>query len=518
LSLPLQSTIRAALLRGERLCARAFGDAANPFSHLGALGFYFFWIVAVSGIYLYIFFETSIATAYESVEHLTHAQWYLGGVMRSLHRYASDAMVLVMGVHLLREYAFDRLRGPRWYSWLTGLPLVGLIYACGINGYWLVWDRFAQYLAITTAEWLDWLPFFSEPIARNFLNEAAVSDRFFSLLSFLHIGLPLFLLLLMWVHIQRLAAARVNPPRVLAVGTLLALLALSFVFPAVSLPKANLDTLVGPLALDWFFVFFYPLIDRAGPGPVWIGALAVGALLVVLPWVAAPRREPAAVVNLANCNGCGRCFADCPYDAVTLQARSDGLPFEEEAVVDGSLCVACGICVGACPTATPFRRVTELAAGIELPAQTVHDLRERTLAAAAALTGDARVLVFGCRQSAALPHLQNSAVGVVMVSCSGALPPPFIDFVLSRRHAEGVMILACNELHCYHRQGNTWTAARLAGTRDPQLRARVARERLLFFPGGQRPVAAAQKALAEFRARLVALPPRHHQGTGHGAA
>ena len=33
--------------------------------------------------------------------------------MRSLHRYSSDAMVITMALHLLREFAQDRYRGPR---------------------------------------------------------------------------------------------------------------------------------------------------------------------------------------------------------------------------------------------------------------------------------------------------------------------------------------------------------------------------------------------------------------------
>ena len=65
---------------------------------MGALGFFFYWIVAVSGIYVYLFFDTGVAAAYGSVEYLTHQQWYAGGVMRSLHRYASDALVVVMVV------------------------------------------------------------------------------------------------------------------------------------------------------------------------------------------------------------------------------------------------------------------------------------------------------------------------------------------------------------------------------------------------------------------------------------
>jgi quinol-cytochrome oxidoreductase complex cytochrome b subunit len=80
----------------------------NPLYHLGAITFFLFWVVGGSGLYLYIFFETGVADAYASVEALTHGQWWLGGIMRSVHRYASDGMVLTMMLHMVRHFAFDR--------------------------------------------------------------------------------------------------------------------------------------------------------------------------------------------------------------------------------------------------------------------------------------------------------------------------------------------------------------------------------------------------------------------------
>jgi quinol-cytochrome oxidoreductase complex cytochrome b subunit/coenzyme F420-reducing hydrogenase delta subunit len=514
----IQAAGQSAFSRVDRLFSAAFGDRANPLYHLGALGFYCYWIVAVSGIYLYIFFETSTVAAYQSIEQLTHGQWWLGGVMRSLHRYGSDAMVVVMFTHMTREFLFDRMRGPRWYSWFTGVPLLAFVYASGINGYWLVWDRLAQYIAVTTAEWLDWLPFFTEPIARNFLNEAAVSDRFFSLLSFLHIGIPLFLLLAMWIHIQRIARARTNPPRRLAVGMLAALLVLALAFPALSQAPANLDTVVARVGLDWFYLPLYPLIDRWGSGAVWALVGGSGLLLMTLPWLPYRRREPVAVVSLPNCNGCGWCFADCPYSAVTLAPRTDGLPFEHEAVVDPELCVACGICVGACPTATPFRRIAELVPGIDLPDRNIRELRARTLAACAKLDGPARVLVYGCRHSAHADRLMAPGVSVLTVPCLAALPPGFIDFVIMRRHADGVLLAGCNEGNCHYRLGTGWTAQRLAGERDPRLRERVPRQRIEIFRGGRGWPDTLPGVLAQFRARLTQFGPLSREKPSHPAA
>ena len=123
----LQAGLRWLFMCAQALFNRAFGDRLNPYYHLGALAFFLFWIVGATGLHLYAFFDTSVAGAYASVESLTHAQWFAGGVMRSVHRYASDAMIVTMAIHLLRHFAFDRLRGFRAFSWLTGVVLLWMV-------------------------------------------------------------------------------------------------------------------------------------------------------------------------------------------------------------------------------------------------------------------------------------------------------------------------------------------------------------------------------------------------------
>lgn len=508
----IQRTGRRAFAFVEYAFDAAFGPRINPFYHLGALSFFFFWVVTASGIYLFIFFETSIEGAYRSVEYLTHTQWYLGGVARSLHRYASDAMVIVVLLHLAREFVLDRYRGVRWYAWITGVMLLWFLYASGIGGYWLVWDRLAQYIAVVTSEWLDWLPIFGESIARNFLNSATVSDRFFSLLSFMHIGIPLFLLFGMWIHIQRISGAKTNPPRAIVIGTLAALTVLSLVYPALSQGPADLDTVVSVVQPDWFYLALYPLIDVWSPGIVWAIAGGGTLLLMVLPWMPHRREAAAAVVSLQNCNGCGRCFADCPYSAVIMQARTDGLPFDSQASVNPDLCTACGICAGACPTATPFRRTTELVPGIDMPLLPLQAVRQRTLDVMTKLSGNDRVLVYGCHSGADLTVLEKSEVGVVALPCVAALPPAFIDFAISRRHADGVMLVGCAAGDCYHRLGVDWMEQRLAGQRDPYLRGRVPRGRIATVWVAPPGAATVRRELEAFRARLREMGPYQKGG------
>lgn len=497
---------RFGLARFEKAFDSAFGSAANPLHHLGGLAFLFLWIVAASGIYLYIFFETSPEGAFRSVEDLTRAQWYAGGVMRSLHRYASDALALAMLLHLLREFALDRHRGFRWFSWVTGVPLIWLVFFSGINGYWLVWDRLAQYIAVATTEWLDWLPLFGEPIARNFLSQNTVSNRFFTLLVFLHIGVPLLLLAFSYVHIARISRPKTNPPRSLVVGTLAALLVLAVVKPALSQGPADLGTVTASVALDWFFLFLYPLFDHLGHGAVWAIAGGATLLLVALPWLPPKRTGPVAVVDPKNCNGCGRCFADCPFGAVIMQPHPDK-PGHKLAVVDAALCGACGICAGACPSSTPFRSVEELVTGIDMPQLSVHALRAELDRALAGLSGAARVVVFGCDCAADVQALKGPGVATFSLICTAQLPPAFVDYVLAGGRADGVLITGCQQGDCWFRFGNTWVEERFRHAREPHLRTRAARERVHVAWAGLADSRALARELDAYRARLRALPP-----------
>lgn len=496
---------RKTLLRFEGILNRIFGNDLNPFYYLGALGFYFFWIVAVSGAYIYAFYKTGIETSYPSVESLTHDQPYLGGIMRSLHRYASDALVVVMALHLLREFILGRYRGARWFTWVTGIPLIWLIYAAGTNGYWMVWDKLAQYSTVAAMEWFDWLPIFSEPMAQSFVSQEVLNERFFSLISFAHVTLPLIMLFLLWVHIMRISYPVVNPKRGLAIGMLLAILTLALIKPALSQGPADMGIEPRDIGIDWFYLYIYPLLGIWPPGAVWALLLGLTALLGILPWLPSRNRQiPIAKVSLKNCNGCRRCTADCPYEAVVMQPRSDGMRLMEEAVVIPDRCVSCGICAGACPSSTPFRTDAEYVSGIEMPSMPMAGLRAAIRDDMAKLKGDARVVVFGCDNAADIGMLRSEGVAAMSLPCTGMLPPSFIEYALHENQVDGVFITGCRENDCYHRMGGAWTTQRLAREREPRLRGRVEheRERIRLFWASSADFEELSGELESFRADL----------------
>ncbi|MCW5635733.1 MAG: cytochrome b N-terminal domain-containing protein [Rubrivivax sp.] len=294
----LQRALRAAFMRAEALFNRAFGDRLNPLYHLGAIGFFLFWVVGATGVVLYAFFDTSVGGAYRSVQAVSEGAFGLGGVVRSAHRHATDAMMLTMGLHLVRHFAFDHLRGFRWFSWVTGVVLLWLAYIAGANGYMLPWDRLAQFVTQASFEWLDWLPGFGGTLIRNFIAPEHVNDRLFSLLVFIHIGVPLAMLLLLWVHVQRVPKAATQPPRPIALALCAMFVVLALVAPVASQGPADLRSAPASLALDWFVLPLYPLVYAWSPGAAWwlVGGLTL--LLLALPWLPPRRAGQALQVTL----------------------------------------------------------------------------------------------------------------------------------------------------------------------------------------------------------------------------
>ncbi|HQX34579.1 MAG TPA: FAD-binding oxidoreductase, partial [Dokdonella sp.] len=157
------------------------------------------------------------------------------------------------------------------------------------------WDKLAQYVVVSSFEWMDWLPGFGGALIRNFIDPSSVNDRLFSLLAFIHIGVPLLLLLLMWVHVQRVPKASTNPPKAIRVGLMAMLLAMALLVPVHSHGgAADLASEVVTVALDWFFLPVYPLLKAWSLAAVWALVVIGTALLVLVPWLARGKRKPGA--------------------------------------------------------------------------------------------------------------------------------------------------------------------------------------------------------------------------------
>lgn len=162
--------------------------------------------------------------------------------------------------------------------------------------------------------------------------------------------------------------------------------------------------------------------------------------------------------------------------------------------------------MGACPTATPFRRRSELIPGIELPQASAQALRQDLEARTSGLDGESGVVVFGCAHGPKVERLDLPNVASVALPCIAALPPSYIDYALSRGFAAGVFLAGCHKGDCYHRFGVAWMEERLAGERDPALRRRVPRERIGQAWLAEDRLADLTKAIESFQAGLPPQP------------
>lgn len=483
----------------------AFGSEWNPLYNIGRLAFFFFWVVLISGLYLFVFFDTSLSGAYDSVEYMTNEQWYLGGVMRSLHRYASDAAMITILLHMFREFSLGRFNSFRWFSWVTGVPTLWIVITLGITGYWLVWDELALYVAMLSSQLIDALPLISGSMSRNFVGHQ-MSDRFFTLMAFLHLlGQPLFLIAALWLHVKRLSLVKIIAPKGLAIGSFIALLVLSLAAPAVSHKAADATQVPAVLNLDWFYLNVYPLMDKFTAGQTWVITLSITMFLMLLPWLPPKKREPAAEVHLDHCNGCEQCAEDCPYDAITVQARTDGAKFEHEVKVNADLCASCGICVGSCPSSNPFRQKNELlVTGIDMPQMPINEIRNQMDEAIAKLNGDCKIIVLGCDNAMDASRYETSNIQVINLFCIGMMPATLVEYALSNG-ADGVFVTGCRTNDCYYRYGNVWMDERFEGERQPILRRRAKRSHIKVCRASANDSDSLRRELSEFQWHINTL-------------
>jgi coenzyme F420-reducing hydrogenase delta subunit len=175
----------------------------------------------------------------------------------------------------------------------------------------------------------------------------------------------------------------------------------------------------------------------------------------------------------------------------------------KQSVVDPDLCISCGICAGACPSSSPFRHVDELTTGISIPDLHINELLALTEQKLGELNRDKpRIMVYGCDHGSVVEGLVSPQVAAISMPCTALVPPAFVDYVLRKDLADGVMISGCCEGDCYYRLGNTWLDKRFSMERMPVLRTRVPRDRVRLRWLGVQGTAALKQEVADFQAHL----------------
>lgn len=99
-----------------------------------------FVVEAITGVLLATTYAPSVHDAWSSVHYIQH-RVTLGWFLRGLHANASQAMIVVLGLHLMQVVLYGAYKKPREVNWWLGLALFGVTMLLVLSGSRLQWDQ-----------------------------------------------------------------------------------------------------------------------------------------------------------------------------------------------------------------------------------------------------------------------------------------------------------------------------------------------------------------------------------------
>lgn len=99
-----------------------------------------FSVQAITGIFLWMCYSPSGQSAWESTYWIQH-ELYGGWLLRGLHHFMAQAMVVLLVLHLMQVVIDGAYRAPREVNFWLGLILMKIVLGLSLTGYLLPWDQ-----------------------------------------------------------------------------------------------------------------------------------------------------------------------------------------------------------------------------------------------------------------------------------------------------------------------------------------------------------------------------------------
>ncbi|MFQ5577889.1 MAG: cytochrome bc complex cytochrome b subunit, partial [Anaerolineae bacterium] len=129
--------------------------------YLGGITMFLFITQVITGSLLTLYYQATPDTAYDSVLYIT-SNVHFGWLIRSIHAWGANLMVVFCVLHLLRVYFQGAYKPPRELTWVVGALLLVLTLAFGFTGYLLPWDEVAYWATTVGTESADAIPVVGE--------------------------------------------------------------------------------------------------------------------------------------------------------------------------------------------------------------------------------------------------------------------------------------------------------------------------------------------------------------------
>lgn len=109
---------------------------------LGGLSFFMFLVLTMTGVLLMFYYVPSTTQAYQSMLDI-EASVTFGSLMRNMHRWAAQGMVIAVFLHMGRVFYTGSYKPPREFNWVVGVLLLVVTFLLSFTGYLLPWDQLA---------------------------------------------------------------------------------------------------------------------------------------------------------------------------------------------------------------------------------------------------------------------------------------------------------------------------------------------------------------------------------------
>ncbi len=268
---------------------------------LGLITALLYAILAVTGLLLMLYYVPATAEAYGKMQDLIFVVAF-GRLVRNLHRWAAEAMVVAAFLHMCRVFYTAAYKPPREFNWVVGVALLLLTLALSFTGYLLPWDQLSFWAITVGTGIVSYFPLLGDGIRFVLLGGDTVGGEALLRFYVLHVGiLPAATTVLIAYHFWRIrkdgglarpaqagnnhAATVLSFPRVAAIELLLLLALLVFlvpvshVFDAPLAQIANPEHPPNPAKAPWYFVGLQELVSYSA---FWGGIIVPGLVLLGL--------------------------------------------------------------------------------------------------------------------------------------------------------------------------------------------------------------------------------------------
>jgi quinol-cytochrome oxidoreductase complex cytochrome b subunit len=113
--------------------------ALNPFAWLGALAVLAFFAQGATGVLMMLYYVPTPESAYQSTTNVIQ-KIPMGSLLETFHLYMAYAMILIVFLHLMRNYFSSVGHKPRELMWVVGFLMGVLTLGQGLTGYLLPWS------------------------------------------------------------------------------------------------------------------------------------------------------------------------------------------------------------------------------------------------------------------------------------------------------------------------------------------------------------------------------------------